>query len=128
MSERTKPPQIQDYKDLTAWQSAMALCERVYRESEQLPEHERFGLTAQMRRAAVSIPANIAEGYGRGSRRDYSRFVRLARASAAELETELLLAHRLGMLSGAGFDDLMRELAQVRQLIQGLVRALDSDR
>jgi len=124
MREDHASGQITDYKDLTVWRSAMSLCEAVYSVTRDMPSDEKFGLTSQMRRAAVSVPANIAEGYGRGSRQDYLRFVKIARGSAAELETELLLAQRMGLLDVgrcARTTDLVR---QVRQLLQGLVRAL----
>ena len=118
---------INDYKDLKVWQLGMALAEAVYRATRAMPDDEKYGLTSQMRRAAVSIPANIAEGYGRGSRQDYLRFVRLARGSAAELQTEMLLAQRLEFLDEECCAEVMGQLLQVRQLIQGLVRALERD-
>ncbi|MCD6362045.1 MAG: four helix bundle protein [Armatimonadetes bacterium] len=118
---------ITDYKDLNVWRTAMELSEAVYHATRPMPDEEKFGLTSQMRRAAISIPANIAEGYGRGSRTDYLRFVKMARGSAAELETELLLAQRLGFLDAARCAHTMDLLQQVRRLIQGLVRALASD-
>jgi four helix bundle protein len=116
---------IGDYKDLAAWQVAMSVCEDVYALTQKLPDCERYGLISQMQRAAVSIPANIAEGYGRGSRADYCRFVRVARGSAAELETELLLAQRLGLLEPADVMNVLRHLARARRLIHGLVRSLE---
>ncbi|MEM1208333.1 MAG: four helix bundle protein [Planctomycetota bacterium] len=82
-----------------AWQKAMELCEAVYETTGQLPEHERFGLMSQMRRAAVSIPSNIAEGYGRRRTKDYAKHLRYALGSLAELETQLELAVRCDQLS-----------------------------
>jgi len=125
---QTQPPergQIRDYKDMEVWQRAMALCERMYELTEGFPEREKYGLASQLRRAAVSIPANIAEGYSRGSRQDYSRFVKIARGSAAELETELMLADRLRLALAEDIGDAIEELTVVRRLIQGLVNALD---
>ncbi len=117
--------QIKDHKDLDVWREAMKLCKLIYRFTDQLPDKERFGLTSQMCRAAVSIPSNIAEGYGRGSRRDYSRFVKVARGSAAELETQLLLARDLFGLDAQQADGVQSQLDSVRRLIAGLLRALD---
>ncbi len=87
---------VQSYKDLIAWQKAMDMVEGVYRVTAGYPRDERFGLISQTRRAAVSVPSNIAEGYGRQTRREYIQFVHIARGSANEVETQLLLACRLG--------------------------------
>ena len=86
---------IHSYKDLTVWQRAMELVVEVYKVTEQLPVDERFGLVSQMRRCAVSIPSNIAEGRRRGSRKDYHKFILIAYGSAAELETQLEIINRL---------------------------------
>lgn len=86
---------VQSFKELTVWQRGMELVKEVYRITEQLPPTERHGLVSQMQRAAVSIPSNIAEGRRRGTRPDYLQFLRIADGSAAELETQLLLARDL---------------------------------
>ena len=117
---------IRDYKDLEVWQEAVELCTDIYRLAESLPAQERYGLCSQMCRAAVSIPSNIAEGYGRGSRGDYSRFVKIARGSAAELETQLILAEKLGMVEAVAVTDVMVRLQGVRRLVHGLTKALES--
>jgi four helix bundle protein len=119
---------VEDYKDLEVWQRSMELCVRVYDVTEDFPQREAYGLAGQIRRAAVSIPANIAEGHGRATRQDYSRFVKIARGSGAELETELLLAERLGMVSDDALTSVSDDLIVVRRLIQGLVNALDGRR
>ena len=116
---------VTDYKDLEVWQRAIALCEEIYRLTEAFPERERYGLSVQMRRAAVSIPSNIAEGYGRGSRQDYTRFVKMSRGSAAELETQLILADKLQLGTPESTREAMRQLEVVRRLAHGLVKALD---
>jgi four helix bundle protein len=90
---------IRNCRDLLAWQKAMALVEGVYRITSELPTDERFGLMVQMRRAAVSIPSNIAEGEGRRTNGEYLNQLSVAHGSIRELETHLLLAERLGMLS-----------------------------
>ncbi|MEI2689655.1 MAG: four helix bundle protein [Anaerolineae bacterium] len=96
---------IDSYRDLHVWQLAMDLCVRTYQVSAHFPNSEVYGLTAQIRRASVSIPSNIAEGYRR-SRADYARFVAIARGSTAELDTQLELAHRIGFLSKDEFTAL----------------------
>jgi four helix bundle protein len=92
-------PTIRSYRDLRVWQTAMDLVVEAYRLGKHLPEHERFGLGAQIRRAAVSIPANIAEGHGRLLRGEYLHHLSIARGSLKELETLLVIAERLTYLS-----------------------------
>src|SRR3954468_17242642 len=90
--------EIKTYRDLIAWQKAMELVKTVYRVTVQMPEDERFGLTNQMRRAAVSIPSNIAEGYARQTTADYIKFLKTARGSLSELMTQLQIAFELRMI------------------------------
>src|SRR6187200_2383107 len=89
---------IRSYKDLDVWQKSMALAEGCYRVTSQFPRDEIYGMTAQMRRAAVSIPANIAEGYGRDQTGPFIQFLRIAQGSARELETHLILAERIRLV------------------------------
>jgi four helix bundle protein len=91
MSQKT----IHSYKDLTVWQRSMELVEAVYELTDTLPKDEKYGLISQMRRSAVSIPSNIAEGRYRGSRKDYANFLRTAFGSGAELETQLEVCKRI---------------------------------
>src|SRR5262245_28142903 len=93
---RDSLPPVGDLKDLVAWQVAMDLAETVYKSTRAFPADERFGLRLQLRRAAVSVASNIAEGHGRINRRDYARFVLIARGSLKETETQILLSLRLG--------------------------------
>jgi len=116
---------IKDYKDLEVWQRALALCRPVYIMTAGFPKDERFGLTAQIRRATISISANIAEGWGRGTRQDYCRFVRIARGSAAELESELMAARALGFVKPDQLSDLLDEITAIRRMLQALVRSLE---
>ncbi|MBU0607461.1 MAG: four helix bundle protein [Armatimonadetes bacterium] len=111
-----------DYHDLDAWKVARKLVKDVYVATRALPEDERFGLVSQMRRAAVSIPSNIAEGYGRGTRQEYIRYLRLARGSAAELETQVMLCDDLGY--DLACPALRDNLTRCRQLLSGLLRSL----
>jgi len=116
-----------DVKQLRAWQCAVDLCERIYRETSSFPAAERFGLTAQLRRACLSVPSNLAEGYGRGTRREYRQFVRIARGSACEVETQIILGQRLGFFSETTAADLLEYVDQLRRMLTGLVRSLGDD-
>ena len=116
---------IKSYRDLLVWQKSMDLAQSIYSITARYPPEERFGLTAQMRRAAVSIPSNIAEGSSRNSTGEYLNFLGIARGSLAELETQLMLAERLS-LSPVPAPDLSMETAEVGRLLNGLMRALRS--
>ena len=114
--------QIRTFRDLIAWQRAMELAQMVYRVTGRMPKDERFGLTDQMRRAAVSVPSNIAEGYARQSTTDYIRYLRVARGSLAELMTQHELATNLNMLCvNQNVLDLLNETDRV---LQGLIKSL----
>jgi len=108
------------YKDLLVWQKAKSLAVAVYRTTEQFPKHELFGLTSQMRRAAVSVASNIAEGQGRGSKPDFAHFLCMARGSLLELETQLEIAAELKM----GRDDELRNLNEDCYKTLGLLNRL----
>ncbi len=110
---------VKSYRDLIVWQKAMDLVTKVYGLLEILPGREYMALSDQMRRAAVSIPSNIAEGYGRMAQRDYARFLTIARGSVYELETQLLICVRLGYLN----DD---HIAEPLQLCDEISRMLYS--
>jgi len=114
------------YRTLVAWQRAIELAVDVYTLSTQFPPDERFALTQQLRRAAVSVPLNIAEGRGRGTRRDYRRFLLQARGSLYEIETIGELAGRLGYLSEPNAAELQRKAVEVIRPLNGLIRSLAS--
>jgi four helix bundle protein len=113
---------MQDYHKLTVWSRAMDLAENCYAATRCFPTTERFGIASQMNRSAVSIPANIAEGCGRGTNRDFARFLRMAYASACELETEALIAKRVGLSEPAPLEQLIDEVNEVRRMLNGLVK------
>ena len=104
----------------------MELTRAIYRQTMQMPREERFGLTIQMRRAAVSVPSNIAEGYGRQSTADYIKFLRTARGSLLELDTQYELATTLHMLKAD--ESLLALLAEADRVLQGLIRSLEESR
>ncbi|MEQ8846028.1 MAG: four helix bundle protein [Phycisphaerales bacterium] len=117
---------INSYRDLEVWQRAFALCDTVYEISGNWPNDERFGLTAQARRSAVSVASNIAEGYGRGSRQDYLRFLKIARGSLFELETQLLLVDQRGWM--VEDEDCFMLCSSVGQMLSALIRKLEGNR
>lgn len=112
-----------NYRDLIVWQKAMDLTAAVYQLSSQFPADERFGLVSQIRRAAVSIPSNIAEGEGRGSAKEFVHFLCIAYASLREVETQILLSVRLEFVADGQVDLILELCAEVGRLINGLVRA-----
>lgn len=115
---------IVSHKDLVVWQKSVALACKVYAASRLLPREERFGLISQLRRAALSIPSNIAVGSARTSRTEYLQFLHVSRASLAELETQYMIASRLALLSDA--TTTLDEIAEVGRLLNGLIRSLVS--
>ena len=116
---------VKSYRDLVAWQRARELVKETYLLTAEFPVGERFGLVSQMDRAAVSIPSNIAEGYGRATTQDYLHFLRIARGSAYELETQLVLAEDLGLCGREASSKVAATLQEVIRLLQGLVAALE---
>jgi four helix bundle protein len=115
--------QIKTFRDLVAWQKGKELARWIYVTTRQMPASERFGLTNQMRRAAISIPSNIAEGYARQSRADYVKFLRIARGSLAELMTQTKIAWELELIK---FDGQLAGLIQEEdRILQGLIRSLE---
>src|SRR6478609_7942827 len=115
---------VRSYRDLTGWQKGMDMVELVYTATRGWPKEELYGLTNQVRRAAVSVPANIAEGQGRASTKEYLHHLSIARGSLLEVETHLLIAQRLGYLPNESADSLLVQAAEVSRLISGLSRSL----
>ena len=115
---------IQSHRDLSVWQLGMDIAEQVYALTQSFPPDEKFGLTSQLRRAAASVPANIAEGNARDSTKDYLRFLAFAVGSLAEMETFLELAIRLSYGSREHFDKLEQLLSEERRMLRGLQRSL----
>ena len=117
---------MRPHQKLEAWSKAIELVTDVYKSSERFPKEERYGLTSQIRRAAVSIPANLAEGAGRRSQKEFAYFLSNSQGSASELETELIIANRLGYLDEATFAKLIAQLERIGRLITGLVRHISA--
>jgi len=112
------------YRDLRVWHQAMTLAEHVYEATKGFPQDERYGLTGQMRRSAVSVPSNIAMGRGRGTDAELIRFCRIAYGSLMELETQAELAHRLGVLPSQSFSLMMNDCAEVARMLNALRSSL----
>ena len=111
-----------DYKDLIVWQHAMTLCERIYRESDDFPSREMYGLTHQVRKSAVSIPSNIAEGEGRLTSGERRQFLSQAKGSLFELETQLIIAERVGYLRSKKLFEILNESRRTLDGYIGFVR------
>lgn len=115
---------INDYKDLLVWQKAMSLVVEVYKITKMLPKEETFGLSDQMRRAAVSIPSNIAEGYGRQTPKSYAQFLTIARGSAFELETQLLLCQKIHHLTSTTINTLVSAISEITRMLTSIINKL----
>jgi four helix bundle protein len=116
---------IRSYKDLDVWQRSMSLAEDCYRVRAEFPREEVYGMTAQIRRAAASIPANIAEGYGRDQTGSYIQFLRIAQGSAREVETHVILSGRVGLLHREVRDKLLDDCERISKMLRAMVRALE---
>jgi four helix bundle protein len=119
---------IESYRDLRVWQEAMSVAEDVYRLSALAPRDWRYALANQTLRAAASVPANIAEGYGRDSTGSYLQFLCIARGSQKELETHILLAQRVGALSTGQTEPILTKLERVGKMLNALIRSIQSSR
>jgi len=116
--------EIKSYKDLVVWQRAMEAVEMTYALAQRLPDDEKFGLISQMKRAAVSVPANIAEGHGSQLRKVYLKHLAIARGSLMELETYVDLVQRLGYVQPVDAEELQKYIDETGKMINGLGKAL----
>jgi four helix bundle protein len=116
---------IKDYRELIVWQKAMDLVETIYRATGMFPREEIYGLTSQIRRAAVSIPSNIAEGNGRNTTRDYVHFLGIAYGSVKEVETQALIAERLRYITSSDSEELVKTTTEIARLLSGLINSLN---
>lgn len=116
--------QIQSYRDLVVWQKSMDLAVSIYKRTKKYPKEEKFGLVSQMRRAAASIPANIAEGHERRTTGEYLNALSVAEGSQAELETFIILSERLAYLSQKGSESLLETCAEISKMLNGLIKSL----
>src|ERR1700730_17199587 len=117
---------LEFYRDLVAWQKALDLCEAIYQTSSHFPQHEVYGLTSQIRRAAVSVPSNIAEGAGRITRGEFVQAVGYARGSLFEIETQVYVAERWKFIGSAESTKLLEMTAENCRLTGGLIRSMSN--
>lgn len=115
------------FKDLTVWQKAMDLCDEIYAISKLLPKEETYALSHQMRRAAVSIPSNIAEGFKRNTNKDYIQFLSISNGSSAELETQLYIAVRQKLISEEHAKTALSLSTEVSKMLNALINKLKAD-
>lgn len=117
---------LRTFKDLKVWQKSYELCRRVYAITTGFPQEERFGLVAQLRRASVAVPSNIAEGYSRDTTKDYLRFLWMALGSLAEMETQLMLSLDLGLCQGNEAPQVIEDVHEAQRMLKALVKSLKS--
>jgi four helix bundle protein len=117
--------EINDFKDLLIWQKGMDIAEKCYLLTKNFPKEEIYGMVQQIRRSSVSIPANIAEGYGRRSSRDYARFLNISQGSINELETHLILSERIGLCTLNEIDLIIKLLHEETRMIIALIKKLE---
>ena len=120
MDRTSQKSKINSYRDLLVWQKGMALAKQVYRMTEAFPDHEKFGLMAQMRRAAVSVPSNIAEGQARQGRKEFVQFLSHAERSLAELDTQFALAADLGYCPHPAVEETVALIAELQRMLTSL--------
>jgi len=112
---------IEGYKDLLVWQKSMVLVEMIYKLTNTLPTEEQWGLKSQMRRAAVSVPSNIAEGYGRQTTGNYKQFLAIGRGSLFEIETQVLLCVRLKYLNEKEAEQILNNITEISKMLYSLL-------
>ena len=112
---------MRTYRDLIVWKKSIRVVKRVYLISKYFPKEEKYILTSQIRRAAISVPSNIAEGYGRRSTKDYLRFLQIAMGSLYELQTQLEIAHYMHFISKTSFSKVYADLREIERMMSSLI-------
>ena len=120
----TAPNRIRTYQDLLIWKKAIALVTKIYKLTAGFPKSEMIGLTAQLRRASVSIPSNIAEGYGRKSRQDFSRFCQISMGSLFEVQTQLTIAKNPGFIDGDVCNSILDDSHEIERMLSSFISSL----
>ncbi len=116
---------LKNYKELKVWQRSYQLCLEIYKITKKFPNEERYGLTSQIRRAAVSVPSNLAEGYGRKTTPEYIRFLYIAYSSNCEMETQILLSGDLGYIETGKLGILQEGIGEVERMLKALIKSLE---
>jgi four helix bundle protein len=119
---------LKNYKELNVWQKAYQLCVKIYKTTKRFPKEEIYGLTSQLRRSAVSVPSNIAEGYGRQTTKEYIQALYIAYGSNCELETQIFLAGDLGYIESRDLEELQKDLGEVERMLKSLIKSLENKR
>ncbi len=122
-----KVNKVRTHRDLDVWKKSIDLVTKIYKCTKDNPKEEVYGLTSQIRRSAVSIPSNIAEGSARTTKKDFSHFLAIALGSVAELETQLIISKNLGFLQDAVLEDLVSELTSIRRMTLGLRKSINKE-
>ena len=115
---------VKTHRDLQIWQKSMDLVTKVYKEVENFPDYEKFGLTSQIRRSSVSIPANIAEGFGRRSKKEFRRFLNISMGSLFEIQTELEVSYNLNYLEKDTFEKLYEDTREIERMMSSFISTL----
>lgn len=116
---------LKSYKDLIVWKKSYELCLVIYKVTKKFPSEERYGLTSQIRRSVISIPSNIAEGYGRKTKPDYIRALYIAYGSTCELETQILLARDLDLIKTGEIKKIEEDIREIEIMLKALIKALE---
>jgi four helix bundle protein len=118
---------MNNYKELKVWQKSIDLAVKIYESTKAFPREELYGLTSQIRRSAVSIPSNIAEGAGRNTNKDFNNFLGISNGSSCELDTQLIIAHRVDFLDAALLNVLQKDISEIQKMNWSLQRSLTQD-
>ena len=118
---------MKNFRNLNVWKKSHTLTMKMYKQTKKFPRDETYGLTSQIRRSAVSIPTNIAEGCGRGSDSDFKRFLQIAMGSASELEYLILLSHDLQMLDDESYEIASNEAVEIKKMLSSLINKIKAD-
>lgn len=118
---------MNNYKDLKVWQKSVDLAVKIYELTKQFPKEEIYGLTSQIRRCAVSVSSNIAEGAGRNSKKDFNNFLGISYGSSCELETQLIIANRINLLEASALESFQKEITEIQKMNWSLKKTLTQD-
>jgi four helix bundle protein len=115
---------IDSYRDLSVWRKSVGLVTDIYKVTQAFPKEEVYSLTTQIRRAAVSVPSNIAEGWGRNTTKEYIQFLTIARGSLLELETQLIISHNLNYITGQSLQKILEKTQEINKMLNALMKSL----
>ena len=117
---------LKNYRELKVWQKSYYLCLMIYKTTKDFPKDERYGLISQTRRSAVSVPSNVAEGYGRKTTLDYLRFLYIAYGSLCELETQILISEGLNYIGAKKLEKICDDISEVERMLKALIKSLEA--